>query len=151
MRLWSVHPKYLDASGLVALWREGLLAQSVIRGRTKGYGRHPQLCRFMAQDSPQACIARYLRGVRDEAQRRGYRFDSSKICRLRGWNTIPVTRGQVIYEWRHLLRKLKARNLGCWRQWFKLKSPEAHSLFKVVPGKVENWEKVAVARTRRGR
>ncbi|WP_368086417.1 pyrimidine dimer DNA glycosylase/endonuclease V [Nitrosomonas sp. Nm34] len=26
MRLWSIHPKYLDAKGLLALWREGLQA-----------------------------------------------------------------------------------------------------------------------------
>ncbi|HEU5178767.1 MAG TPA: pyrimidine dimer DNA glycosylase/endonuclease V, partial [Burkholderiales bacterium] len=32
MRLWSLHPKYLDARGLVALWREALLAQAVLRG-----------------------------------------------------------------------------------------------------------------------
>jgi len=30
MRLWSLHPRYLDAKGLVALWREGLLAQKVL-------------------------------------------------------------------------------------------------------------------------
>jgi hypothetical protein len=29
-RIWSLHPKYLDARGLVALWREGLLAQAVL-------------------------------------------------------------------------------------------------------------------------
>lgn len=43
MRLWSLHPQYLDAKGLVALWREGLLAQAVLAGQTRGYKRHPQL------------------------------------------------------------------------------------------------------------
>lgn len=28
MRLWSLHPKHLDPQGLVALWREVLLARS---------------------------------------------------------------------------------------------------------------------------
>ena len=37
MRLWSLRPKYLDSQGLVALWREGLLAQAVLRGKTRGY------------------------------------------------------------------------------------------------------------------
>lgn len=37
MRLWTLHPKYLDPKGLVALWRETLLAQRVLAGRTRGY------------------------------------------------------------------------------------------------------------------
>ena len=37
MRLWSLHPRCLDAKGLVALWREGLLAQEVLRGKTRDY------------------------------------------------------------------------------------------------------------------
>lgn len=37
MRLWSIHPRYLDTKGLVALWRETLLlAQAVLFGNTKG-------------------------------------------------------------------------------------------------------------------
>jgi hypothetical protein len=67
MRLWSLHPKYLDARGLVALWREGLLAQAVLRGRTNGYVHHPQLERFRAESSPLGAIADYLRGVHGEA------------------------------------------------------------------------------------
>jgi hypothetical protein len=43
MRLWSLHPQYLDPQGLVALWREALLAQAVLRGKTRGYKHHPQL------------------------------------------------------------------------------------------------------------
>jgi len=31
MRLWTIHPKYLDRQGLLALWREALLAQKVLR------------------------------------------------------------------------------------------------------------------------
>lgn len=37
MRIWSLHPSYLDAKGLVALWRETLLAQKVLLGATVGY------------------------------------------------------------------------------------------------------------------
>jgi len=79
VRLWSVHPKYLDARGLVALWREALLAQAVLRGGTKAYLHHPQLQRFRAQPSPLGAIADYLRGVHDEAIRRGYAFMARKI------------------------------------------------------------------------
>jgi hypothetical protein len=32
MRLWSLHPRYLDAKGLQAVWREGLLAKKVLQG-----------------------------------------------------------------------------------------------------------------------
>ena len=37
MRLWTLHPKYLDPQGLVALWREALLARAVLQGKTRGY------------------------------------------------------------------------------------------------------------------
>jgi hypothetical protein len=43
MRLWSLHPQYLDPAGLVAVWREGLLARAVFAGQTTGYKHHPQL------------------------------------------------------------------------------------------------------------
>ena len=48
MRIWSLHPQYLDRQGLTAAWREGLLAQKVLTGTTKGYRNHPQLRRFRA-------------------------------------------------------------------------------------------------------
>lgn len=48
MRIWSLHPQYLDRQGLTAGWREGLLAQKVLTGTTKGYRNHPQLRRFRA-------------------------------------------------------------------------------------------------------
>ena len=32
MRLWSLSPRYLDVKGLVAVWREGLLADAVLLG-----------------------------------------------------------------------------------------------------------------------
>src|SRR5512135_1247557 len=101
MRLWTVHPRYLDAKGLVALWREGLLAQAVLRGRTKGYTHHPQLTRFREQDSPAGCIAEYLRAVHAESVRRGYGFVSAKIGRSRGSGLISVTTGQLHFEWKH--------------------------------------------------
>jgi len=46
LRLWSIHPKYLDYKGLVAVWREGLLAKRVLMGETKEYRDHPQLLRL---------------------------------------------------------------------------------------------------------
>src|ERR1017187_1211339 len=94
MRLWTVHPKYLDAKGLVALWREGLLAQKVLRGATKGYKHHPQLIRFRAQRNPVSVLAAYLNGVRNEAARRGYKFDRSKIAGAHAAGRVNETRGR---------------------------------------------------------
>jgi hypothetical protein len=110
VRLWSVHPRYLDARGLVALWREGLLAQKVLAGRTRGYRHHPQLARFRAARDPLGCIGWYLGQVAAEAARRDYRFDRRKIHRLppRG-PRLAVTRGQLEHETAHLLAKSSAR------------------------------------------
>jgi len=96
MRLWTVHPWYLDPKGLVAAWREALLAQKVLAGATKGYRHHPQLVRFQEQPDALAAIASFLAGIADEAETRGYRFDATKIplCRCRG--RIPETRGQLL-------------------------------------------------------
>src|SRR6056300_1308061 len=106
MRLWSIHPEYLDAKGLVALWRESLLAQNVLLGNTKGYTKHPQLDRFKNTINPVGAIASYLRTISDEADRRGYNFNRSKIVNKKINSGIPVTKGQVDYEFKHLLEKL---------------------------------------------
>lgn len=141
MRLWTVHPKYLDTRGLVALWRESLLAQAVLRGRTKGYVHHPQLERFRAQPSPVGAIADYLRGVHAEADYRGYAFAARKISHARGVGRIPVTRGQIGYEWHHLMTKLASRAPEDHNRLGFVKRPQPHPMFRVVPGGVENWEK----------
>jgi hypothetical protein len=141
VRIWSVHPKYLDARGLVALWREALLAQAVLRGKTKGYRHHPQLLRFRAQRSPLGCIAGYLRSVRVEAASRGYRFAARKISRARALGRVTVTRGQLRFEWRHLLKKLRARDPERLTRVAAVKSPDAHPVFRVVRGGVAQWEK----------
>src|SRR5262245_30761682 len=117
MRLWSLHPKYLDAQGLVALWRETLLAQAVLRKETRGYRNHPQLDGFKAHASPFAAISLYLKAVHAEAEARGYSFDASKIKPTRNRVTLTVTSGQMEYEWAHLMVKLKARSPGLYRKW----------------------------------
>ncbi len=142
MRIWSLHPRYLDAKGLVALWRETLLAQKVLLGETRGYRNHPQLQRFRAQSNPLASIAAYLSVVADEADRRGYRFDRSKIVNRPGRKTIPVTRGQLDYETEHLRKKLLQRDPERIAALPKRGRPETHPLFVPVDGPVESWEVV---------
>ncbi len=141
MRLWSLHPKYLDPRGLVALWREGLLAQAVLLGRTQGYRHHPQLQRFRLQPSPEGAMADYLRGVHAEATRRGYAFAMEKINPAHSTGKITVTRGQLIYEWHHLMAKLAVRDPKWHDHLLRVLRPQPHPLFRVVPGEVEPWEK----------
>lgn len=140
MRLWTLHPNCLDARGLVALWREALLAQAVLGGKTRGYVHHPQLVRFSDSPSPLASIAAYLRVVQAEATRRNYRFDATKIVADLGAAPIVVTRGQLEYEWQHLVAKLRLRDPAWLEKLDPRSPPEAHPLFKLVPGPVAAWE-----------
>lgn len=140
MRLWTLHPKYLDARGLVALWREGLLAQAVLCGETRGYRHHPQLSRFRQRKSAVGAIAGYLRIVHTEAIRRGYSFASEKIISAPHTGLILVTRGQIEYEWDHLMTKLAARDPELRIRLEAVKRPVPHPLFRIVPGDVEPWE-----------
>jgi hypothetical protein len=142
MRLWTIHPRYLDARGLVALWREALLAQKVLRGHTRGYRHHPQLTRFKAQSNPAAAVASYLRAIHDEAARRGYRFDRRKIGVRRSRARIIETGGQLRYEWQHLRRKLKQRDPQAYARHRSNHVPEPHPLFRIVAGDVREWERV---------
>ncbi len=141
MRLWSLHPKFLDAQGLVALWREGLLARAVLFGKTRGYTNHPQLVRFRATSDPRKAINMYLSAVLDEATRRGYNFDRRKIRYYISSKSITVTRGQLSYEWRHLQKKLRQRSPRVARQ-NRSAITRTHPCFRVIPGPVASWEKV---------
>jgi len=141
VRIWSLHPRLLDAKGLVALWRETLLAQAVLRGRTRGYRNHPQLERFRDADAPVGAVAAYLREVHAEAVRRGYHFDAGRISRAQFDGTLTVTRGQLAYEREHLLRKLEVRDPARAAELERTAKPPVHPLFRVVAGPVASWEK----------
>lgn len=143
MRLWSLHPCYLDAKGLVALWREALLAQKVLQGNTKGYRNHPQLIRFKQQENPVAAIAGYLHEVQKEAEKRGYRFDASKIAEHETVKSIPVTDGQLAYEAKHLKAKLKLRDVECYTRLTREKILQTHPLLQLRKGEIEAWEIVS--------
>ncbi len=142
MRLWSLHPKYLDAKGLVALWREGLLAQAVLRGQTRGYTLHPQLERFREHPQPLAAVRLYLHFVCDEADSRGYKFDRTKIGRRMLTSKVRVATGQLRYELVHLKKKLRLRDLTRYNNIRRLKTPNCHPLFRNVKGGIESWEKL---------
>ena len=142
MRLWSIHPKYLDSKGLVALWREGLLALAVLQGKTKGYTHHAQLVRFREADRPIDTMTAYLGHVFDESIKRGYHFDPKKIQHAKSAKPLNVTRGQLLYELEHLRKKLKNRNLYGYKQLRDVAVPDTHPLFREVPGDIEEWERL---------
>lgn len=141
MRLWTLHPRYLDAKGLVALWREALLAKAVLRGKTRGYRHHPQLARFRTHASPRSAINAYLAAVHVEATARGYAFDRRKIGPVRTLARITATSGQLDYERRHLMRKLAVRDSARHRQWRSAKILKCHPLFSRIRGPVADWER----------
>ncbi len=141
MRLWTLHPKYLDPAGLVAAWREALLAQKVLAGGTKGYRSHPQLIRFQAHPRPLDAIGAFLSGLAVEADSRGYRFDKGKILSRREIEALPETKGQLLYEWSHLKNKLQIRSPERYLGLAAIVDPEPHPLFRVIPGEVRSWEK----------
>jgi len=140
MRLWSIHPRYLDSKGLVALWREGLLAQNVLLGKTKGYRNHPQLIRFKIAKDPEIAIARYLGHVADEAEKRDYKFNREKISNNDECGSMPITNGQLEYEFKHLLNKLRVRDRSRYEELRSLKNIEPHPLFAKMDGGIEDWE-----------
>lgn len=143
MRLWSLHPKYLDPQGLVALWREALLARAVLRGETRGYTHHPQLERFKAHAHPRLAINSYLAEIHAEATRRGYAFNRTKVGPVRLVEPIAVGTGQLAYEWTHLLQKLATRNPALFTQWRDVVTPACHPLFRRRPGPVASWERAS--------
>lgn len=146
MRLWSLHPKYLDAKGLVALWREGLLAQKVLAGETKGYRYHPQLERFQCLKRPLDAIGAYLVEVHKEACLRGYEFQKSKIrVQPRGSRKIlAVADGQLQFEWTHLMRKLRTRDRERWNKFRSTETPTLHPRFSARKGGIAAWERAPV-------
>lgn len=142
MRLWSIHPKYLDSKGLTAVWREGLLAKAVLEGKTKGYKSHPQLIRFLSKRDPLGMLNLYLYSIYKEAEARGYSFDANKIGK-RCSGKMLVSRGQLDYEFEHLKAKLAKRDKNK-LAWLKgIAKAEPHPAFVVRPGPVEKWERVA--------
>ncbi|MDO1530037.1 pyrimidine dimer DNA glycosylase/endonuclease V [Fulvimonas sp. R45] len=141
MRLWTLHPRYLDPQGLVALWREALLARAVLRGETRGYRHHPQLERFRDHPAPRSAINAYLAAVHAEATARGYAFDRGKLGPVRGIAPIACTDGQLLHEWRHLLDKLARRSPELHRRWDGIGIPGTHPLFRIVPGEMASWER----------
>lgn len=161
MRLWSIHPSYLDSKGLVAVWREGLLAQKVLLGQTKGYKHHPQLDRFKKKGIN--FIRTYLYDIAKEMIERHYNPNILKLdLHLRDYldtikTPLTITEGQLDFEFDHLQTKLYTRNTKKFKEneistlirdknkWkktgLKFHKIKPHPLFNVIEGDIESWEK----------
>jgi hypothetical protein len=126
----------------VALWREALLAQAILKGQTKAYARHPQLIRFRDSRTPIRGIAAYLRIVHAEGSRRGFKFDIDKIARGGHVECMVVMRGQIKYEWDHFMAKLLKRDIQRFIHLKSVRKIDSHPLFKIIQGGVEDWEKI---------
>jgi hypothetical protein len=142
MRLWSIHPKYLDSKGLVALWREALLAKKVLQQQTTGYKKHPQLERFKNHPSPISYINAYLKEIYNESKKRNFNFDQSKIGRIYNDFRMTVTSEQIYYEFKLLLKKLKERDPVRYQKQKDMKMICTHPIFIETPGSIETWEKI---------
>ena len=142
MRIWSIHPRYLDTKGLVAVWREGLLALHVLSGNTKGYTKHPQLQRFQEHSQPVAAVTRYLHTIADEADKRNYNFNRKKLQPIETIEKITVSRGQVEYETAHLKAKLQIRDTKKYTALLPKTIFSVHPSYELVEGPIASWEKV---------
>ncbi len=143
MRLWSLDPKHLDRQGLLALWREGLLAKNVLAGKTKGYKNHPQLERFKETKKPLEYINSYLHSIYQEAKNRGYNFSLEKLEKVKtNLQKITINEGQLFYEFQHLLKKLKTRDINKYKEVFNLEEIKTHNLFRKIKGPIEKWERI---------
>lgn len=140
MRIWSLHPAYLDTKGLVALWRETLLAKNVLEGNTKGYKNHPQLIRFKNAENPIQLINQYLSVVFQESLKRGYHFNQDKFKIDFQPQKLTVTQGQLNFEMQHLLKKLKNRDPHKYQEVINEKNRVPHPIFEVIEGTIEVWE-----------
>jgi hypothetical protein len=136
MRLWSLHPSLMDTKGLVALWRESLLAKHVLENKTKGYKNHPQLTRFKCCKDPLDAINYYLSEIHKEAVRRNYNFDRTKVDWRFKKQKITVTTGQIQFELEHLKRKITRTPGHTLDRIEKIN----HPIFKIIAGDIEKWE-----------
>ena len=145
MRLWSIHPKYLDSKGLGGLWREGLGAVRCLYEPGIGYSNHAQLNRFKAEPDYLAQIGSYMHEVADEADRRGYNYDRTLLpVDFYKPEPMTVTVGQIAYEFRFLLGKLKTRDKELFEKFQHTTTIELHPRFTPIPGPIADWERVKV-------
>lgn len=142
MRLWSIHPKYLDKAWLLACWREWLLAKKVLEWNTKWYKNHPQLLRFKETQNSILAINSFLSQIYLESKNRWYKFQIEKIEFNDFIWIIKVTEGQLRYEMSHLLKKLQLRDTVNFEKLKNTSIINSNPVFEVIPWEIETWERL---------
>jgi len=140
MRLWSLHPKYLDRAWLLACWREWLLAKKVLEWNTIWYKNHPQLNRFKNFSNPILAINAFLTQIYIESKNRWYVFWSNKIEYVELIWIIEVTDWQLNYEKEHLFKKLSLRDINKANLIKDLERVTSNPIFRIINWNIESWE-----------
>lgn len=150
MRLWSLHPSYLDKQALQVCWADALQAleyykqeRAYMKGITNDLSPYfyPCLDRFRMTGSPIAHITNYLHGLCDESERRNTPFGRAKLPEFTPGLRLKVTDGQIAREEKLLLLQLNRRKqTQLWMDLFVAEYVQPHPLFEIVSGPVEPWE-----------
>ena len=140
MRLWSLHPRYLDPQG----WSrcgETLLARKVLRGETRGYRHHPQLQRFREARDPQSAIDAYLPRSTPRRRRAATRSTRTSSMPTRARKDPGRARATRRARMGHLIAQARVAQPGAHVRWRELQRPRTHPSFRVVAGGVADWER----------
>ncbi len=87
------------------------------------------------QDCDNVTCPRPMRHTEGNAMKRQWAGRRPSVSKL------AETRGQLLYEWRHLKSKLRRRAPERYCSYRVLERPRPHPLFRIVPGKVRDWER----------
>lgn len=122
------------------------MAKKVLEGKTKANQNHPQLLRFKKYQNPLVAINAYLYQIYQEAKRRGYNFNPEKMEMVALKKIMPVPKGQVDFEFSHLLNKLKRRDRKKYKELRKVTRIAVNPIFRVEKGGMADWEKFSAKR-----
>ncbi len=146
MKLWSLHPRHMDHTRLLALWRTALAARDIIEGRASDYRVDRSIYRFMGRLDSDRAINTYIYYIWLEAKGRGYRFAREEALKKELIDTeikIPVTSGQLLFEAWKLLTKISQTNPDWISRLAIEKCFEANPVFRVVEGLPDPREKIS--------
>lgn len=154
MRLWTIHPKYLDGKRLTSQWKEGIQMMHIWKeigenpepAKRLGYVSHPQVRRLsnlLVADSGliSLLLHQHLTAVHEESVQRSYSFNKKLIDDLapdcKNAPKVYVTMGQVAYEFALMATKNNEWSQKVAIDPYMLCNP----IFQVVSGSIESWEK----------
>lgn len=130
MRLWSIHPKYLDKHALIALWREGLLAQKALSGKGLVDEANVQLVRFKKSANPVRAIGSYLSFVASEGAKQGCKLNHERILQPNFEAKFMTTDvAQMELEVEQLKARMKTRNKDKFKLLTDVHKFEANPVF----------------------